>query len=401
MKSIPAALLIFDELDEMNLANVALGIERASGQQQVDRQLFKISTPTIEKFGINLDFEASSQDHFCFRCPHCNRLTELLYPDCLVITADSAEDVRVLDSHLLCRECKHILDHDTKVYWLADGIWVPQYTNRVSRGFQINQLYSMVESPANIAKHVLKADSNPAYEQELHNSKMGLPHTVEGAKVSNNHIDKCMGTHKKFTSASTHFFTTIGIDVGKWLHYEIDQWTFDRKGADLNSIARVRLLSEGKVANFEELDTLMYDFQINFAVIDANPERRKSFEFAQRFFGIVKICFYGNNISGKQIHLWDEKECGVTVDRTSWMDVSLGRIKAKRISFPVDLSVEYKDHIKAPTRIYKEDVNGNPTGRYVTGNEPDHFAHSRTYNEIALQLGAALGGNQDITEDIA
>ncbi len=86
----------------------------------------------------------------------------------------------------------------------------------------------------------------------------------------------------------------------------------------------------------------------------------------------------------------------MTVDRTSWLDLSLGRIKRGAHHLPADTSLEYKDHVKAPVRIYRTDKNGNPVGSYVTGSEADHFAHARNYAEIALPVAAGLMTSQDV-----
>ena len=53
------------------------------------------------------------QDHFFFTCPHCGKMTELIYPDCLVITADNPTDAKII-----CKECKGKLDH-------PNGEWIP------------------------------------------------------------------------------------------------------------------------------------------------------------------------------------------------------------------------------------------------------------------------------------
>ena len=86
----------------------------------------------------------------------------------------------------------------------------------------------------------------------------------------------------------------------------------------------------------------------------------------------------------------------MSVDRTSWMDVGLGRFKSHGITLPVDTPLEYKDHIQAPVRVYEKDSDGNPVGKYITGNEADHYAHARTYSELALPLGLSLSGSTDI-----
>ena len=400
LKSIPVAVVIVDEKDEMVQENVAMIFERMSGQLQ--KQAFQISTPTIDNFGINSDFRISSQNYYFFKCPRCSKYTHLTFPECLVITGESILDIGLRKSHLICKECKGKLEHETKKTWLGfeNAKWIPTYTDRIVAGYHINQLYSMTVAPWEIASLYLKAASNPSDEQEFYNSKLGLPHIVEGARVTDKEIESCTGDFKKSTQPPAGYsLITMGVDVGKWLHYEIDQWFLksDDLNLDINLIAEPKLLYEGKILHFEELDYLMSRYKIQFCVIDANPEKRKALEFAQRFWGRAKLCYYGNNIgASKQIHVHNEEEHTITVDRTSWLDMSFSRFHGGTIRLPLDLSVEYKTHIKAPVRIYEKDKNGNPIGRYETGNEPDHFAHSRNYSEIALPLAANVAMSYDI-----
>jgi len=190
---------------------------------------------------------------------------------------------------------------------------------------------------------------------------------------------------------------TMGVDVGNWLHYEINKWQIPASaGVNINTYARCQLVRAGKCRDFEQLDQLMEQFHVRHAVIDQQPERRKATEFAQRWWGRVNLCNYGRGISGKAIHL-NEDELQVTVDRTSWLDLSLGRFRTKSISLPRDLPNEYKDHVKAPVRIYEKDADGNLVGRYVKGeNANDHHAHARNYSEIALPLAVSIGVAQDM-----
>ena len=64
LKSIPAGLIIFDELDEMIQENIPLAQERQSGQ--IFQQIWYISTPTVDGYGINVFFLNSSQEEFFF-----------------------------------------------------------------------------------------------------------------------------------------------------------------------------------------------------------------------------------------------------------------------------------------------------------------------------------------------
>jgi len=390
LKSLPVGFIVLDEVDEMKQANVPLAFERTSGQ--VIKQSFLVSTPTIDNYGINEYFRRSTQNHFFFPCPSCGKSTRLIFPECLVITADEITDPKIQDSYIVCKECKNKLDHETKHEWLAKGKWVPSHPDRLISGYHVSQLYSCTVRPSALGDSYLRAQTNPSDEQEFWNSKLGLTHIVEGARVTEKDIDACKGEFKKATTGISGRFVTMGVDVGKWLHYEIDEWYFDDEkiSQDINLVARCKLLTEGKVINFEQLDELMKVFMVHFCVIDANPERRKALEFAQRFYGRVRLCFYARGINTKVIHLHADEDATMNVDRTSWLDLSFGRFRRRAIALPQDISLEWQQHMKALVRVYTKDADGNPIGSYVKGNEDDHYAHARTYSEMALPLGASL-----------
>ena len=75
--------------------------------------------------------------------------------------------------------------------------------------------------------------------------------------------------------------------------------------------------------------------------------------------------------------------------------------RTKSIILPQDIPFEYKRHMTALVRVYEKDVDGNPIGKYVkAGNAEDHFAHARTYSEIALPLAASVGQAHNITSPL-
>ncbi len=396
LKSVPVGFLVLDEVNEMNQDNISLAMERQSGQ--LTKECWLISTPTSDGFGINEYFQASTQEHFFFKCPHCSRHTELIYPECVEITAQEVGDEKLRDSFYKCKECKAKLEHRLKHEWLVGADWVPGFTNYDDRGFYVNQMYSPTITPAEFAKSALQSQHNIADEQEFWNSKLGLAHTPEGSRINDKHIEACIGNY--FNREAGNGIITMGVDVGKWLHLEIDQWTLpDYSTVELNTASQPKVLLQTKVQSFEELDYFMQEYRINACVIDAQPERRKAFEFATRNYGRVKMCFYGRGIQGKQIHESNEVEPTITVDRTSWLDLSLSRFRSGRIQIPRDTNEEYKQHLKSLVRITTKDSDGNPIGSYEKKtNDHDHYAHARNYAELALPFAICIGENQDIRE---
>jgi hypothetical protein len=404
LKSIPVAVVILDELEEMNQNHVPLAKERLSGQKE--KLLWMASTPIISGKGINKEYLEGSQEHFYFPCPHCNRQTELT-DECLEVVGDDPDSQIVTTSYIKCKECKKKLDHETKSEWLKRGKWVATVPEKAKRSFYINQCYSTTIKPGHIAASFLRAKVSEADEQEFYNSKMGMPHEVAGARITDEMINACKGDFLKETKPSGMKIVTMGIDVGRKCHYEVAEWTLGAyKGNDIHSTAHPKILDAGGIsvnAEMTELDDLMRKYRVMSCVIDCHPDRRAAFMFSQRFMGYVRMCIYVVGLSGKQVQTENinTAEPIIKVDRTSWLDQSLGRFRKGQISIPKNIGFEYTEHLKNIIRIPTKDSQGNPMNYYDTGhNKQDHFAHARNYNEIALLFAASMQQNEDVNQRI-
>jgi len=406
LKSIPVSELILDELDEMDTHAVWLALERLSGQ--IEKHVVAISTPTVPKYGVHKLFLTSTQEHFYFQCPHCNRWTEFTWPDCIEIIGESVNDPRCYESFLKCRECKVRLEHKEKPIFLATGEWkATEHTTSAdeARGFYINQMYSSTVSPGELVIAYHRGLGDEAASKEFNNSKLGLPFVGEGAQVTDAMIDACVRGHTindQRPMIGGHRLITMGVDQGKTGFISVVEWLFDQHpGADISAAAIGKLLWFGK---FQEDDwgyvgELMREWQVLAAVADADPNVNDARRFARKFHGYAWLTRYRRGITAKEISI-QEEESGAPfaiVDRTSWLSCSLGRFKTNppRILLPRDITLEYREHIKNLVRTYEKDDTGNPAAVYVnTG--PDHFAHSLVYADIGLVLAAVTPGGEDI-----
>jgi hypothetical protein len=398
LKSIDPAFICLDEVDEMHQENIQLALRRTDGQ--LVSQVWAISTPTIPEYGIHKMILQTSQESWFFQCPCCWKEITLTFPECLVVTADDLLDPKLKDSYVKCPLCDKKIEHEDKVKSQNEtGRWIPQVDDfdPERRGFYINQLSSCVKTPDKIAITAVEAETNPAAEQELWNSIAGLPHVVAGAQIEDHHIDACRTTERRMTDPVPGYkLRTMGVDVGKWLHYEIDGWAIPKMGPDINMIAKAEVLQVGRVKRFDELATLFREFNVNFMVIDKQPEERMVYELCCQFWGRIKRCHYARGMGAKKMTVATaDDEHLVSVSRTFWLDTSLGRIRSGRMRFPRDLPEEYCKHVKNLIKKYEEDSGGDDVSKYIKRGD-DHYAHARNYCEMALPLAASMVTNQNI-----
>lgn len=395
LKSLPVSLIVADELEEMDQANVELAFERVSGQKT--NNIYLLSTPSVQNRGIHKYFTNSSQDHFFFKCPHCGRQTELVYPECLVITADDWAHTDILNSHIICKECKHKLDHETKREWLRDGKWVKTVANKLPRGFHINQLYSPTVKPHQLAQMAIKAKFDAATATEFYNSKLGLVYETVGARLSEAEVRGVFGTHKSGGLGRPSTIVTCGVDVGTNLHVTIDEWvlhggvSYDdmRVRATRKTLAAPKL---GFETSFDELGQLLDEYGVNMCVIDANPERRAVKSLISTFPDRVKMCFYGRN-EGRDLRI---NEDAVHVDRTVWIESVADRVRNKQIILPFDTPNELVDHFTNVCKVYTKNDEGERTAKFVCTDGEDHYMHAATYSEIAFAVHLQNGYARDI-----
>lgn len=402
LKSIPVSELILDEVDEMDQKQIWLALERLSGQTR--KCVWGISTPTIPNYGIHKLFQTGTQEHFVFQCPHCSKHTELVWPECIEVIGETVNDVRCHQSYLKCKECKHKLEHKAKPDWLAKGLWnvTAQNANPDIRSFYINQLYSFTVTPGEIVVAHYRGLGDEAANKEFHNSKLGLPFIGEGAQVTEKQIDD---TIKKHTTNDARpkiggrRLITMGVDQGKFSYWVICEWFVDGLSSDINVAAHCRVLAFGKFLedDWRKLDELMREWQVLACVIDADPQINEARRFAKKFAGYVWLCRYRRGKVAKEIAIGDEGDGAplATVDRTNWLTASLGRFRTARIELPADVSMEFREHMKALVRTYVRDEDNNPVATFVE-TAPDHYAHALNYAEIGLPLAAAITTGEDV-----
>lgn len=368
LKSTPVGRLMLDELDEMVQKQVRLVFDRLSGHEESETFVLAISTPTIPEAGIDGLYQKSDRRRFFFRCPHCSKWIDLEWPRNLIEPG-----------RLVCHKCLKTLDHKNKIEYFKDARWVPSKRGTEWTGWHISQLYSMTVSPQALWKTYSEAvlSGSTSDMQLFHNGQLGLPFLEKDARLDPILIRECLGSYE---TASRSAGSTMGVDVGRWLHYQIDEWP------DGNKIKRT--IKVGKAKDFTEIATLLDQYHVRCCVVDANPETREAKRFQEAHRQQVWLAGYSTRkmedewLVRRDLHF-------VKLSRTEWMDRNAGRFRRglAATSLPLDVATEYKLQLMAPARIYvKEKSTGAELARYVEGSRADHYFHAGVYSEVAMRL---------------
>jgi hypothetical protein len=380
MKSVPADMIVFDELDEATPEAKALAKERISHSDY--KRMIELSNPSLPDYGIDEQYQQSDQRHWTVKCPSCGEWTspEREFPRKLnqeVKIILGAEDG---SCYLACPHCQAELD-------LSAGEWVADFPDRDVHGYRISQLFSSKVDPAEI----LREYQATRFPDRFYNLKIGIPwadleRRLDIMSVLSLCTDEPMLEEPKR-------ICVLGVDTGRQLHAIVLQ----QDGMYWEKPHRIVHLA---VCNeFSELDHLFDKFRITCCVIDGLPETHATRAFAKRHGSRVYLSFFNENQRGKA--RWERKEHMVEVNRTEALDASRAAIRDRRVVLPRRLPIveEFARHMAADAKVLDENPEtGAMKYRYVrTG--ADHFSLAFTYAWMAAEkrflkgpLFAIVGG---------
>jgi hypothetical protein len=387
--SVPISTAIIDEYDRCSDNTYDLVTERLSGQ--LKKYLFSLSTPTLPEFGIDKQYSHGTMEQFFFPCPHCGKRIRLDWEENTIVAGDYPGDPESDRTIFICNLCKKELKHEEKLDWLKGAEWVAQRTNvKGHRSFHINQMYSSTVTPGEMANAYHKAQLSDLAAIEFKNQKLGEPHISEGARVTDSIIEECRdGSYRigEDRPEDANRLICMGVDVGTYLDCWIAEFKYDRDPKNMpyeNSMQRmlqaIRLPSD----DWNALGNLMREWQVRHACVDFQPDTVNARRFCRAFKGYASMVAYRRGTVGNEVKETKDEQ-GVpclTVDRTVFLDLALGRFHKQKITVPIGFPGVAREHLKAPIRTYELDELGLPRGIYKSIAD-DHFAHAAAYCEIA------------------
>jgi hypothetical protein len=221
---------------------------------------------------------------------------------------------------------------------------------------------------------------------EYINQKIGQPYIMKGGKVTDVEINRNIGSHRKEDPAPSGRMITMGVDVGTMLDIAVVEYEYEKDPwLEPHLRSKAKLLNEMRhpSSDFSILDDLMSEWQIQYCCIDFQPETNLAKSFARKFHGHVALVQYRKGTEQEEIKEKEDDRIPVlTVNRTSFLDYSVGRLHKDKITLPQDVSHTWREHLKAISRTYILDEYGHPKAVYLSS-KPDHSCHALALAEVA------------------
>ena len=377
MKSVPADLVVFDELDETSPEMKSLALERLAHSDY--KRVIELSNPSLPDYGIDEAYRRSDQRHWTVKCPGCGQWTALERE----FPAKLGQDVRIIRPRpsgghcLACPKCTSELDREA-------GVWVADFPDREIHGYRISQLFSSKVDPGEI----LEEYRLTRYPDRFFNLKIGIPWADLERRLDLAAVLALCGEGLLIDRPDTsrrEAWYQMGVDTGRALHVVILRSHVEQGRPQ-------ELVHLGICREFGELDGLMTRFDISCCVVDGLPETHATREFAQRHRGRVFLCFFNENQRGKPN--FDFRGRQVWVNRTEALDMSRAAVREKTLMLPRRLPIveEFAQHLTCDAKVLDEDEEtGIKKYRYIrTGT--NHFSMAFTYACLASQARNRIHG---------
>jgi hypothetical protein len=382
--SIPADVLILDELDRLDHRNVPKFRKRLSSPKSLKLER-RFSNPSFPEDGIHRLFLDSDQREWLVTCPGCNAEEPVYY--------DGQEGAHRVDPERgsrVCSSCAVALEPGD----VAAGRWVPRYPDVGARGYHISKLIVPTQSiPELVAEHARTVEDEIAAH---YNFDLGLPYAPRGGSLDRATVLSCRRDYTPPDSYRGDEWITAGVDVGSLLHVRVSRWLEDGSAAPL---------FVGEVHDFSELGLLWDRYNVNFGLVDERPEERAARAFMHAYTGRCMLIRWSGEEQRDDIVTDDDN--GLVIARRTWScDKTVSAFSLQQRLLARDVSEAYLSQVTAPHRIVETTARGQKVARYVS-ERADHYFFAETHDLIAFEVrgGAAIdiatGHRMSIREEIA
>ena len=234
LRSIPARIIILDELDAMPLdvdgEGSPVDLAKARTRTFAQKKIGLISTPTIE--GASMIAEAyrkTSQRRYFVPCPHCGLMQTLEWENIVW------EPGMPHTAAYKCDGCGEHIEERHKTFMLANGQWQdtkPEFSNPEVLGYHISALYSPLGwySWQQAVREYLESEENETKRKVWVNTVLGETYKESGDAPEWEVLYNRRENYPTYRPPKEVVLLTAGVDVQKnRIEVEIVGWCRGRR----------------------------------------------------------------------------------------------------------------------------------------------------------------------------
>lgn len=386
--SIPADMLLHDEIDLTDQQMIGLFQSRLQASRYKIRQAF--STPTYYGYGIDSLFSVSDQHEYLYRCPGCrqHQIPEFeprfvclpgLRDDVEDLSLLSADDIASIDmdaAHWRCGTCSRALD-------LTDpGLreWVPAFPGRKSRGYRVRPTSVATITVPYVFQQLVRYQV-AGNLKGFHNTVLGQAYNDSNARLSEGEIRSAM-TSPAVPEVANTMPCFLGVDVGITCHMVVGT----AEGAFLfEQVPQQELL--GRIRR------LAATYNIVSGCIDRYPYTPLSEQLRdlEDLPGVIMPIGYATSPNAPPLHAVKDEFDDIshwTANRTKALDTVVATIRNRKFKLAGYGSLQNVviNHLRDMVRIEQPDVP--PVWNKIKGE--DHFFHAFGYMLLSQRLRDAM-----------
>lgn len=400
--SIPAEVVICDELDFSNPVVIGKLNSRLRHAQIVDENgnrglRYYFSTPTVDGFGIDAEFQKGSQKYYQVKCKCCNHWQVPTFNQSFRVKGfdDAMEKFSREDAHHLvdtldqtkmhCEKCDadlfpSLIDPDHRE-------WVAIHPGRGDQSYQV----SPWDLPHyNTPNAVVKQVADYPLKSDFYNFVLGIPFSdATNSFITDDLYKMTVRTVDPigYLAGLVTQHTVMGMDVGKICHLTVAI----SMGKKLHIVWAEKIKNTRDLPAAPEVIKRFDYFKCAFMCVDSGPDITLVNTLVQQ--REIKAVVYVRNINGPKFFEEKSNEPVINVDRTKSLTFMLDKHNSQDIQYPKNDAItnEIFEHLKTTKKIRRQNTDGTITEMFQATSSVDHWVHSIHYAMIAAEVKFGLG----------
>ena len=394
----PADIVYVDEVEDCNQKNLEYAIDRVGASPY---QFFRwLGNPEQPNYGIHAKFLETDQREWFVPCLSCGKYHEANWYTTIVKEVRDKEGNVInytlrdtewragikRDIHMICPGCGGVLHRHSK-----KGMWVPMQKDRTKVGYHLSKIASLFNDIEGMWGRFQDAQGDLVKLKHFVCSELGLPFATVGNKLTDGTLAACAIPNYNLVikddcahiKDDQHIGPcSMGIDVGA---------NFDVRVSNITARGTRQMVFVGKIRQQSELFDIMKRYNVQVAVMDAEPEAAISRE-VQDIAGSLGTTMWLNKYRYSEglttSLLLHESDLTLHVDRTEALDNTFSAIKRKRNLLPANfrdlLNGEYVEEMCASIRETTDDSKGRRRNTWTKCK--DHQFHADNFDRMAAAL---------------